>query len=147
MSEIKAKLQEDIKTAMKARDQGRLTQLRGLSAAIKQVEVDTRTELDDAAVLSILQKEVKKRKDALQFAKDAKRDELVAQNEGEIALIQSYMGEQLTEDKLGEMIQTLVASGSDNLGKIMGELNKSHKGKFDGKVASELAKSALAAKA
>lgn len=143
MSEIKAKLQEDIKTAMKARDQVRLTNLRGLSSAIKQVEVDTRQELDDAAVLSIFQKEIKKRRDALQFAEDAKREDLIAQNKTEIALIQGYMGEQLSEDKLREMISQLIASGSDNLGKIMGELNKTHKGKFDGKQASELAKTLL----
>jgi uncharacterized protein YqeY len=144
MSEIKAKIQEDIKTAMKARDQERLTTLRQVTSAIKQIEVDTRTELDDAAVLSILQKEVKKRRDALQFAEDAKREDLIGQNKAEIALIQQYMGEQLSEEKLKELISGYIASGADNLGKIMGELNKSHKGKFEGKVASELAKSLLA---
>ncbi len=145
MSAIKAKLLDDVKTAMKARDQVLLTTLRGLTSALKQVEVDTRTELDDAAVLSILQKELKKRRDALQFARDAKRDDLVQQNEAEVAVIQRYMGEQLGEEKLKELIGVCIASGADSLGKIMGELNKQHKGKFDGKMASELAKAALAA--
>ncbi len=143
MSEIKTKLQEDIKTAMKARDQERLTTLRGLSSAIKQVEIDTRKELDEAGVQSIFQKEIKKRKDALQFAEQAAREDLIAQNKGEIALIQSYLGEQLTDDKLKSIIVELVAGGADNLGKIMGELNKSYRGKFDGKMASELAKGVL----
>jgi len=143
MSDIKNKLQEDIKTAMKAREQERLLTLRGLSSAIKQVEVDTRKELDDAAVLSIFQKEIKKRRDALQFAEDAKREDLIAQNKSEIALIQSYMGEQLNEAQLRDLIKSCITAGSDNLGKIMGELNKTHKGKFDGKQASELAKQLL----
>ncbi|MFN8392400.1 MAG: GatB/YqeY domain-containing protein [Bdellovibrionota bacterium] len=144
MSGIKAKLQEDVKSAMKARDQERLNTLRMLTSAIKQIEVDTRTELDDASVLTILQKEVKKRRDALQFAEEAKRDDLIAQNKSEIALIQQYMGDQLNEAKLKELIGGYISGGADNLGKIMGELNKSHKGKFDGKVASELAKTLLA---
>jgi len=143
MSEIKAKLQEDIKTAMKARDQEKLTTLRVLSSAIKQVEVDTRKELDDAAVLTILQKEIKKRRDAQQFAEEAKRDDLIAQNKAEIALIQEYLGKQFSEDELRGLIQQLISSGADNVGKVMGELNKSHKGKFDGKMASELTKSLL----
>ncbi len=144
MSQIKAKLQEDIKTAMKARDQERLTTLRLLSSAIKQVEVDTRTELDDATVSTIFQKEIKKRRDALQFAEDAKRDDLIAQNRSEIAIIQGYLPKQFSEDELRGMIQQLIAGGADNVGKVMGELNKAHKGKFDGKMASELTKSLLA---
>ena len=70
---MKAKIQEDIKVAMKARDQKKLDNLRQIMAAIKQVEVDTRKELDEGAILSILQKEIKKRKDALEFAKQAAR--------------------------------------------------------------------------
>ncbi len=143
MSETKTKLLEDIKTAMKAREQTKLTILRGLSAAIKQVEVDTRKDVDEPTVLSIFQKEIKKRRDSLQFAKDANRTDLVEQNEMEIALIQSYLGEQFGEDKLKEIISGLIGSGVNSLGQIMGELNKHHKGKFDGKAASELAKSML----
>ena len=143
MSEIKAKLQDDIKTAMKARDQEKLTTLRGLSSAIKQVEVDTRKEADEAAIVAIFQKEIKKRRDALQFAEQAKRDDLIEQNKSELALIQSYLGEQLSEEQLRTIISGLISSGADNLGKIMGELNKQHKGKFEGKVASELAKNLL----
>jgi uncharacterized protein YqeY len=143
MSEIKTKLQNDIKETMKARNQAKLTMLRGLSSAIKQVEVDTRTELDDAAVMSIFQKEIKKRKDALQFAKDAGRSELVEQNETEIKLIQSYLGEQLGGPELRALIQTIVDGGAKAIGQVMGELNKGHKGKFDGREASEIVKELL----
>ena len=141
---MKAKIQEDIKAAMKARDQKKLDNLRMVMAAIKQVEVDTRKEVDDGMVLGILQKEIKKRKDALEFAKQAQRSELVEQNEYEIGLIQSYLGEQLSEDKLKELISSLIKAGNDNIGKLMGALNKDYKGKFDGKLASELIKQALA---
>ena len=143
MSVIKAKILEDTKLAMKAKDQLRLNTLRGLTSEIKRTEIDTRKDLDDAGVVVILQREIKKRRDALQFAQDAKREDLIEQNQAEIVIIQSYLGEQLSEDKLREIIQALIASGANNLGKIMGELSKDHKGKFEGKVASELAKSLL----
>ena len=143
MSEIKAKLQNDIKETMKARDQVKLTVLRGLSSAVKQVEVDTRTELDDAAVLTIFQKEVKKLKDAMQFAKDAGRTELVEQNEQEIKLIQSYLGEQLSGAELKALVQKIVDGGAKAIGQVMGELNKGYKGKFDGREASEIVKELL----
>lgn len=141
MSEIKAKLQEDIKTAMKAREQEKLTNLRGLMAAVKQVEVDERRELSDADIVSIIQKEVKKRRDTISFAKD--RPEIVQQNEQEIALLQGYLGAQLSEAELRSLIEGLIASGQTNIGAIMGALNKDHKGKFEGKAASEIVKSLL----
>lgn len=145
MSTIKAKVQEEIKQAMKAREQHRLDTLRGLLSEIKRVEIDTRTDVNDEQVVGILQKEVKKRRDALDFAKNAGRAELVEQNQQEVTWIQAFLGEQMSEDALKKLIQDLVAAGADNLGKIMGELNKAHKGKFEGKMASEIAKSALSA--
>lgn len=143
MSTLKPQLQEDIKTAMRAKDQHTLVTLRGLSAAIKQVEVDTREELNDEKIISIIQKEVKKRRDTISFAEQQSRQEIVDQNKQEIALLQKYLGEQLSEEQLKTIIEGAVAAGADNLGKIMGALNKDHKGKFDGKVASELAKACL----
>lgn len=143
MSEIKNKIQEDVKAAMRAKDMPRLTTLRGLVSEIKKIEIDTRKDLDEAGVIAVLQKEIKKRRDALEFAENAKREDLISQNKSEIQLIQAYLGEQFSEDKLKEIIGGLIASGADNLGKIMGELNKAHKGKFEGKLASELAKSLL----
>ena len=144
MSEIKTKLQEDIKVAMKAREKEKLTTLRGLSAALKQVEVDKRIELDDAAVVEIFNKELKKRRDSLSFAKEAGREDMVADNEAEIKLIQSYLGEELPEDKLREIVAELVAGGSDSIGAVVGELNKKYKGRFQGKLASAIIKESLA---
>lgn len=143
MSEIKAKLDSDIKSAMKAREKEKLVTLRGISAALKQVEVDSRKELTDDDVLSVINKEIKKRRDSLGFAKEAGRDDLVEQNEAEIKLIQGYVGEEITEDKLRALIQELVDGGAGNIGAVMGGLNQKYKGRFEGKVASALAKEIL----
>lgn len=143
MSETKNKINALLKESMKARDQATVTTLRGLTAAIKQFEVDTRTEADEEKVVSIVQKEIKMRRDAIGFAKEQGREDLLTQNETEVALLQKFLGEQLSEDELTALIKEAITGGANNLGAIMGMLNKSHKGKFEGKIASELAKSLL----
>lgn len=143
MSEIKTKLLENIKEAMKAKEAEKLLTLRTLSSEIKRIEVDTRKDLSDADIIQIFQKEIKKRRDSLEFAKTAQRTDIIESTEKEIQLIQSYLGEQLSEDKLKAIISELIASGANNIGKIMGELNQKHKGKFEGKAASEIAKGLL----
>ncbi len=143
MSEIKSKLLEDIKSAMKAREQEKLLTLRSLSAELKKAEVDTRKDLTDADVVAIIQREIKKRRDSLEFAKTANRDDLIKADETEIKIYLSYLGEQLDESKLKELISKMIADGHNNIGKIMSELNQQYKGKFEGKIASEIAKSLL----
>ena len=145
MSGIKQKVQEDIKVAMKAREQHRLETLRGLLSELKNVEIDTRATLTEEQAIQILQREIKKRRDAIEFAKNAGRTEIVDSNSEEIAWLQAYLGEQMSADDLKRLITQLVSDGADSLGKIMGELNKAHKGKFEGKVASEIAKGLLGA--
>ena len=133
MSELKEQIQSRLKEAMKARDQETVTTLRGLSAAVKQYEVDSREEADDGRVLTIVQKEVKKLRDALEFA----------QNQREIDLLQQFLGDQLSEDELKKIIGELISSGSDSIGAVMGQLNKNYKGQFEGKIASQLVKELL----
>lgn len=147
MSELKKKLQDEMKQAMRDKDTLKLSTVRGIIAEVKKAEIDTKKDFGDEDVSSLVQKEIKKRRDALQFAKDANREDLVAQNNAEIEILKTYLGEQITEEKLSELILALIQSGSDNLGKIMGALNKDHKGKFDGTVASNLAKNLLEKKA
>lgn len=143
MSELKAKLQEDIKITMREKDKERLLTLRGLHAALKQVEIDTRKDLDDVAVVEIVRKEIKKRRDSIEFAEKSQRDDLVQKDMAEITLLQNYLGEQISLDKLEALIKESIAAGADNIGKIMTALNAQHKGKFEGKLASELAKKLL----
>ena len=140
---MKEKIQELTKAAMREKDQHRVVTLRGLLSEIKRIEIDTRTELPEAECIGIVQKEIKKRRDTIKFAEDGGRQDLIDQNNKEIAILQSFLGEQISEEKLRELIQGLIAGGADNLGKIMGGLNKDYKGKFEGKVASELAKQLL----
>jgi len=140
---LKAKIQEDIKTTMKARDQKKLTVLRGLSAAIKQVEIDTRKDVTDDQIKEIIQKEIKKRRDTIKFAKDGGRDEIVEESESEIAILSEYLGKQLSDSELKDLIEKLVSGGADSIGQIMGALNKDYKGQFDGRAASEMIKSTL----
>jgi uncharacterized protein len=140
---LKQKIEADLREAMKSQEKQRVTTLRGLLSEIKQVEVDTRNIVDDEKIVSIIQKEVKKFKDALKFAQDASREDLIEKNKTELTIIQSYLGEQYSEEKLRELISAIIASGGDNIGKIMGMLNKEHKGKYEGKMASEIAKELL----
>lgn len=139
----KQKLEEEIKVAMKARDQLRLNTLRGFMSELKREEIDSRVELTEEKFISILQKEIKKRRDSIEFAKNAGRNEIVEQNEAELKILQAYLGEQLSEEKLKELIVSLKEQGNDSIGKLMGALNKEHKGKFDGRLASEMIKSVL----
>jgi len=142
---LRKKVEEDVKAAMKARDTVRLNTVRGLLSEMKKEEIDTRQELTEDRSISIVQRELKKRKDAIDFAKTAGRAELIEQNEIEIAILQSYLGEQMSGDELQNLISTLVKEGNDSIGKLMAALNKDYKGRFDGRLASELAKSALTA--
>jgi uncharacterized protein YqeY len=140
---MKEKLQSDMKEAMKARDQLRLATVRGVISEIKLAEINSRETLGEEQCVAIVQKEIKKRRDALEFAQKAARAEMIEQNEAEIKILQGYLGEQLTEAQLRELINKLIAEGADNVGKIMGSLSKTHKGKFEGKSASEIAKQIL----
>ena len=143
MSAKKEKLNEEIKAAMKAREKERLMILRGLSAAIKQYEVDNRSEADDATVVTLVQKEIKKCRDALEFAEKEGRQELIDKNKQEIEVLQEFLDPQLSREELEAVIQKEIDSGADSIGPIMGKLNASYKGQFEGKVASGIIKEKL----
>ena len=132
-----------MKEAMKNKDQTVVLTLRGVIAEVKKQEIDTKTTMNEEQVLGVIQKEIKKRRDTLKFAQDAGRQDMVEQTNLEIAILSKYLGEQISEEKLKEMIAGLIKGGADNVGKIMGALNKDHKGKFDGRLASEIAKQCL----
>jgi len=143
MSEIKNTIQEVLKTAMKAREQKKVITLRGLTAAIKQLEVDSRIEANDAQIIEIIQKEIKKRRDTIGFAEQQGRDEMVAENNLEIEILQQFLGAQLSEDELKGVIEKLVEGGAASIGQVMGSLNKDYKGQFEGRVASQITKELL----
>lgn len=140
---MKEQLQEDIKTAMKAREQKKLSVLRGLMSEFKNYEINNKKDLTDELCVSIVQKEVKKRRDAIEFAEKAERPELIAEAKEEIELLQVYLGAQLSEEELRNIISGLIAEGANNIGAVMGKLNQAHKGSFEGKVASSIVKELL----
>ena len=132
---LKGQIQDDIKTAMKAGEKDRLKVLRLVSAAIKQVEVDERKELDDIAVLGILNKMVKQRRDSIKQYTDGNRQDLADIEAAEIVVIETYLPTKLSDDELEEMIDEAIAqSGAENIrdmGKVMGMIKTKAAGRAD----------------
>lgn len=140
---MKAQIQEELKVAMRAQDKLKVTTLRGLMAAIKQIEVDKRIEVDSDTVLALVQKEIKKRRDSIGFAEQAGRADLIETDKAEISILETFLGAQLSEEELKAAITKLVSEGAGNIGQIMGGLKKSYNGQFEGAIASRLAKEVL----
>lgn len=147
MSELKETISEATKTAMKAREKERVATLRMVNAEIKRIEVDERRELSDDDVLNILNKMVKQRQDALKQYTDAGRQELADQEAYEIALIQEFLPQQLSEDELSSLIEKIItdsgAAGMQDMGKVMGVLKNEAQGRADMGRASALVKAKL----
>lgn len=143
MDDIRVQLKDALKNSMRARNQREVDTIRGVLAAVKQIEVDTRSEVDRAGIVKVVQKEVKKRRDALEYAQKAEREDLIEQNLSEIAILERFLPQQLSEEKLEKVIEQVLSDGADNLGAVMGALNKDFKGQFDGKLASTIAKRLL----
>ncbi len=133
--DLKSRIQEDVKGAMRARDRQRLDALRLITAAIKQKEVDDRVELDDGAVIGVLNKMIKQRRDSIDQFQKAGRDELAAREAYEIDVIQNYMPAAMDEAELESLIDAALAqtdaSSMKDMGKVMGALKAKIKGRAD----------------
>ena len=120
---IKSQLNESMKDAMRSRDEVRKRTVRMALAAVKQVEVDKRVELDDTAVMSLLQKEIKNRREALEEAKKANRPDLIEANEAEINVLQAFLPEAMPADELRALVQAAItetgAASPSDMGKVM----------------------------
>jgi uncharacterized protein YqeY len=132
---LKSTITEDMKSAMKAGDKDRLKVVRLMLAAIKQIEVDTRSELDDTAVLGVLDKMVKQRRDSIeQFAKGG-RDDLVAIEEAEIEVLDTYLPAKMDDSELDTLIdEVIAATGAESIrdmGKVMGAIKGKAAGRAD----------------
>ena len=132
---LKGTITEDMKSAMKAGDKDRLKVVRLMLAEIKQIEVDTRSELDDAAVLGVLDKMVKQRRDSVeQFAKGG-RDDLVAIEEAEIGVLETYLPARMDDAELEALIdEAIAATGAESIrdmGKVMGAIKGKAAGRAD----------------
>jgi uncharacterized protein YqeY len=135
MSPLTARINDDVKAAMKAKDKPRLGVLRLITAAIKQREVDEQITLSDEQVLAVLEKMVKQRKDSITQYEKAGRDELAQQEAFEIGIIQEYMPEQLSDDEIDALIaEAISSSGAESMkdmGKVMGLLKPKLAGRAD----------------
>jgi len=133
MSQLKNRITDDMKSAMKAKDKQALKAVRMILGAIKQKEVDDRIELDDAQVMAVIQKMVKQRKDSISQFSDAGRSDLVEVEEAELVIINSYMPEQLSDEEVkAAVVRTITDCGADSM-KDMGKLMGALKGQLDGK--------------
>ncbi len=144
---LKVQIQEDIKTAMKAKASFKLATLRLLSAAIKQKEVDERVEVDNAAVLAIVEKLIKQRKDSIsQFEKGGRQD-LADAEKAEVEVLSVYLPAQLSEAEIAAAIDAVIAAtgaaGPKDMGKLMGVLKPQLAGKADMGKVSALVKTKL----
>lgn len=144
---LKERIQQDVKDAMRAKDKPRLGTIRLITAAIKQREVDERIELDDTQVLVVLDKMCKQRRESITQFEQAGRDDLAAQEKAELALIQQYLPEQLTEAEINELIDAAMeqtgASSMKDMGKVMGQLKPKLQGRADMGAVSALIKARL----
>ncbi|MFQ5643181.1 MAG: GatB/YqeY domain-containing protein [Thiogranum sp.] len=148
MVSLKDRLQQDMKDAMRGGDKPRLGVIRLILAAIKQREVDERTELDDAQITSVLDKMSKQRRDSLDQYEKAGRDDLAGQEQFELDLLKSYLPEPLDDAEIDALIEAAVqatgASSMKDMGKVMGQLRSKLQGRADmgavsGKIKARLA--------
>jgi hypothetical protein len=144
---LKTQIQDDVKSAMRARDQKRLTALRLITAAIKQIEIDERIDLDDQAVLTVLNKMVKQRRESLEQYQNAGREDLAAQEKFELDLIAVYLPEALSEEEVAVLIkQALAETGASSIrdmGAVMNKLRGQIQGRADMKAISNAVKAQL----
>ena len=145
---LKDKITEDMKAAMRAKDTDRLGAIRLLTAAIKQKEVDERVTLDDAAVIAIVDKLIKQRKDSIDAFQKAGRQDLADKEQAEMAVLQVYLPARLSAEEVAAEVKAIVAevgaSGPADMGKVMGAAKQRLAGKADMGQVSAAVKAALA---
>ena len=146
---LKQQINEDMKSAMKARLADKLSTIRMLLAAMKQVEVDERIELDDARIITIITKMVKQRQDSERIYREAAHTERADKEANEIALLKNYLPQQMSDDEIQNLISQAIsntgATSMADMGKVMGQLKTQLAGRADMAVVSRLLKTALSA--
>jgi len=144
---LKAQITEDMKTAMRAKDSARLGTIRLLQAAMKQKEVDERVELDDAAVVAIVDKLIKQRKDSIAAFESANRQDLADVEKAEVEVLKVYLPERMDEAEITAAVAAIVAevgaTGPGDMGKVMGAVKSQLAGKADMGLVSAAVKAAL----
>lgn len=144
---LKTTIQDDMKTAMRAKERDKLGTIRLLLAAIKQKEIDEQIELSDPQILSVINKMIKQRRDAAKQFLDAGRSELADKENAEITYLEDYLPEPLSEEELQTAITTAItdseAGSLRDMGKVMAVLQSSLQGRADMSAVSQLVKQQL----
>ena len=147
MSQLKQTLSDSIKASMKARELERVKVLRNVQSVVKQIEIDRQIELDDAAVLEVLQKQLKQRQESLGIFTENGREDLAAKEQFEIDVINEFMPTQMDDDELAALvnaeIQAQGATSMRDMGSVMGALKSKTAGRADPATISKLVKNAL----
>lgn len=147
MDDPKVKLQAALKEAMVNKDNLRRDVIRMMTSALKQVEIDTRKELTPEDSMSILQKEAKKRRETIDEAVKAGRDEMAEQEKRELAILEEFLPKQLSREEITVLVRDTIAqtgvTSAKEMGKLMGVLSPKVKGLADGKVVNEIVRELL----
>jgi hypothetical protein len=148
---LKDLLMDDLKVAMRDKDAIKKSVVTMLRAAVKQIEVDQRIELDDEAIIDIIAKQIKQKKGAIIEFNNGNRQDLVDLTEKEIEILMNYLPEQLSEGEVVKIVEEAIvqtgASSMKDMGKVMGIVTNATKGKADGKLIADLVKQALTGRA
>ena len=147
MSQLKQSLSDSIKTSMKARELERVKVLRNVQSVVKQIEIDRQTELDDAQVLEVLQKQLKQRHESLTIFTENGRDDLANKEQFEIDIINEFMPKQMDDAELAALVNAEIAeqgaTSMRDMGSVMGVLKNKTAGRADPVLISKLVKDAL----
>lgn len=145
---LKEQLNQDMKTAMKAREADRLSTIRQLRSAIKNKEIELRQELDDTAILAVIGTLVKQRRESAELYRTNNRPELAAKEEAELAVLQQYLPVQLEETELRMLVAEIVAEvgavSLKDIGKVMPQVMARTRGVADGRLVNQIVKECLA---
>ena len=148
MTTLKSQITEVLKATMRAKEMSKLTVIRSLQAAIKQIEVDDRKELDDAQVLAVIEKQIKQRKESIKAFLGANRDDLASKEQAELEILSQFLPEAMTEEELDSIIaQTIIAqeaTSMKDMGKVMNSLRPLIAGRADPSLVSSKIKAKLA---
>ena len=135
MTTLKNQITEVLKATMRAKEMGKLTVIRSLQAAIKQIEVDERIELDDKQVLAVIEKQIKQRKESVKAFLGANRDDLASKEQAEIEILSQFLPEAMTEEELDSIIAQVItaqeATSMKDMGKVMNSLRPLIAGRAD----------------
>ena len=148
MTTLKSQITEVLKVTMRAKEMDKLTVIRGLQAAIKQIEVDERVELDDSRVLAVIEKQIKQRKESIKAFEGANRQDLASKEQAEVEIISQFLPAAMTEEELDSIIEQTItaqeATSMKDMGKVMNSLRPIIAGRADPAQVSAKIKAKLA---